>query len=435
MNSTGTSGVSPGVGIARPPGATLLLDNQKARSRALIERWLPATGARSPSGEDRANRFMLILLALQRLSYLPPTVLSLTANGYRSSPLNAVLVAGTLGWNVALFWRARTRGWFSAWMTWADVGWATVLLVAVTLNSPGGELHETLNWSTRWGQAAAALGGAALAPLVAAGAVGVLVAAHSSATVAAWDSREGLVSELVSCVNGLIWFAVIIGFGLRYLRRQGRRLDEANSRRLAAESARAADHATYELRMSHFRALHDTVLATLTAIARGADVRSEQVRDRCAREARYIRRMLTSGVASDPGALGEQLGEVIGSAEAVGLRVHYLRDDLPDDLPQPVARAFAQATAEALNNVHKHAGTAEAWLTVTTQDGGITLTVVDRGRGFAPDRPTTGFGLRRSVTEPVTAVGGAVEVHSVPGDGTRVELRWSPVPAEVGAAP
>src|SRR5690606_41940090 len=72
-----------------------------------------------------------------------------------------------------------------------------------------------------------------------------------------------------------------------YLRRQGSRLDAATAQAVAAEAARAR----YAERIAHHRALHDTVLATLTAIASGrADPAAPPVRERCAREAAYLRR-------------------------------------------------------------------------------------------------------------------------------------------------
>jgi signal transduction histidine kinase len=56
--------------------------------------------------------------------------------------------------------------------------------------------------------------------------------------------------------------------------------------------------------------------------------------------------------------------------------------------------------------------------------GGVTIRVVDRGRGFdAASRPP-GFGLRRSLTERMVACGGAVHMSSAPQMGTCVDLTW-----------
>jgi signal transduction histidine kinase len=61
------------------------------------------------------------------------------------------------------------------------------------------------------------------------------------------------------------------------------------------------------------------------------------------------------------------------------------------------------------------------------QDGEITLSVEDDGRGFEPDvTPSDGrehFGL--SIMRARAArIGGQIEIESAPGEGTRLVLRW-----------
>jgi signal transduction histidine kinase len=245
------------------------------------------------------------------------------------------------------------------------------------------------------------------------------------AVVTALSGSPHLVPELVSCLNGLFWFAAILGFGVRYLRRQGVTLDRLTEERLAAQGQRAAEHARYNARIAHYRALHDTVLSTLSAIARGGlDHRATQVRDRCGQAADYIRRLVSTAEPDGaPGPLGDQLGQVVNDAEALGLRVHYRLDPLPLPVPDRVAEALSGAAREALNNVAKHAGTRGAWLTATSTGRGVLVRVVDRGAGFAADaRP--GFGLPVSVIQRMDEVGGAARVTSAPGDGACVELVW-----------
>src|SRR5215470_11461625 len=104
-----------------------------------------------PTGEERANRFMVLLLGLQRLSYLVPVAVTLSATAYRSAALNAGLFILTLLWNGWVFWRVRWTGWFPRPVVWADVCWAGLLMLAVGLNSPAGPAGESLNWSTRMG--------------------------------------------------------------------------------------------------------------------------------------------------------------------------------------------------------------------------------------------------------------------------------------------
>jgi signal transduction histidine kinase len=219
----------------------------------------------------------------------------------------------------------------------------------------------------------------------------------------------------------------------RYLCAQGQALDDISRERAAAEADRSAERARHAVRLSHHRALHDTVLATLTAIARGGlDHRTEQVRERCARDAEYVRRLVEADDPSEHGAgLDHALIAVAGEVERLGLRVRYQCGPLPGDLPPAVVEALAGAAREALNNVLAHAGTAEAWLTALGhrdtmgEPDTLVVRVVDRGRGFDPAAVRPGFGLHRSVADRLREVGGAATVSSLPRAGTCVELTWS----------
>jgi signal transduction histidine kinase len=367
------------------------------------------------SGVERANRFIVILLGLQRLSYLIPALLTLGSAAYRTDGLNTALVVVTIAANVAMFVHVVRGGWFPQWLAWSDVGWACVLILLVSVNSGGAYEDSSVNWSGRMAQAAAALAGAAI-PRVgfAALAVGAIMAAHLWADMLGGGSWPGC----LDCLNGILWFAVIIGFAVRYLRRQGSELDRLGAERLAAQTKQAAAQA----RLEHFRVLHDTVLATLTVIGRGGLEHSpEQVRERCAREADLVRRLMVSDEQAPPRTLTQRLDEVVVEAEALGLRVHF-RDDATGDVPSGVAEAVAGAAKEALNNVLLHSGVRTAWLTVTTQRDRLLVRVVDRGTGFEPGGE--GFGLSYSIGDRMRAVGGESRVSSASGDGTCVELSW-----------
>ncbi|MFD0690509.1 sensor histidine kinase [Actinomadura fibrosa] len=173
------------------------------------------------------------------------------------------------------------------------------------------------------------------------------------------------------------------------------------------------------------RVLHDTVLTTLTAIARGGlDHRAAEVRARCARDADRLRRMLTGAAPADRGGPADRLAAVAATAEALGLRVHLRQDALPA-LPAPLADAMAGAAGEALNNVLRHSGAREAWLTVSCDARTVVLRVVDRGAGFDPSSVRAGFGLRHSIAGRARETGGRLRVTSAPGEGTCVEVAWT----------
>ncbi len=181
--------------------------------------------------------------------------------------------------------------------------------------------------------------------------------------------------------------------------------------------------------MAHHRALHDTVLATLTAIASGrAEPGAEPVRERCAREAAYLRRLVQHQFNGDlPPGTAAALEGAVRSAESLGLRVSAQYHAVPE-IPDHAACAIVGATTEALNNVLRHSGASHAYVTVTGRPEGegrsLVVTVVDRGVGFAPEAVEKGFGLRCSVQGRMREAGGAADVDSAPGEGTRVELRW-----------
>lgn len=183
----------------------------------------------------------------------------------------------------------------------------------------------------------------------------------------------------------------------------------------------AEERARFAERTRLYRMLHDSVLPTLTAIARGT-VGGTGLRERCAADADLIRAMISAETAGAPTSLPAELTEVIRGQRALGLRVHARFGSMPGGLPASVVTALTGACREALNNVVKHAGTREAWLTVTETAGAVTVTVVDRGRGMPVVR--AGSGLRQSIAARMAEVGGKSTVDSEAGEGTCVELSW-----------
>ncbi|MGB2570623.1 sensor histidine kinase [Micromonospora citrea] len=365
---------------------------------------------------------MVVLLALHRVGCFVPALVSSAQGLYHSRPANLLLLAVVLGWNVLLFRTACRWGWFPAPMVHLDVVLAVLVLVLVAGNlSTNGVLS---NWGNGATQTAASLAAAAIVrPLAVVAVVGGLVVVRTA--VGLGFAADTSPVELLYAANGIACFALAAGFGIRYLRREGRHLDRVNAQRLAAEAERAADHARYVTRVAHHRALHDTVLTTLTLIARGGvDHRTAPVRQRCARDADYIRGLLADRGDTGFGTLGAALREVVGAASLLGLRVRFRGDLTPPELPPAVVDALRDATREALNNVVKHADVDEAWVTVTREGGVLRVTVVDRGCGFEPETVPPGFGFRHSVVDRVAEVGGRVRVSSEPGAGTCVELSW-----------
>ncbi len=83
-------------------------------------------------------------------------------------------------------------------------------------------------------------------------------------------------------------------------------------------------------------------------------------------------------------------------------------------------------TLEALNNVAKYAGASSATVRLWQEDGVVAFEVRDDGLGFDTATSSFGTGLQ-GMADRLDAIGGTLEVRSVPGSGTSVVGR---APAE-----
>ncbi|HEX8342912.1 MAG TPA: response regulator, partial [Tepidisphaeraceae bacterium] len=117
-----------------------------------------------------------------------------------------------------------------------------------------------------------------------------------------------------------------------------------------------------------------------------------------------------------------------------GLTVHLTLGENAEPAAEQIRTIFFECARELLFNVHKHAGTSDAWLHLSQEEGLLKLSVTDRGRGF--DSTTLyspkldgSFGLF-SLRERVTMIGGLVKVASTPGEGTSIELLLPTAAAE-----
>jgi signal transduction histidine kinase len=75
---------------------------------------------------------------------------------------------------------------------------------------------------------------------------------------------------------------------------------------------------------------------------------------------------------------------------------------------------------EALTNTLKHAGPAQAAVTVRYDDGAVEVEVVDNGQGPPPARSGTGGKGLVGMQERVRLYGGRLEAGARPGGGFRV---------------
>lgn len=374
----------------------------------------------------RPDAFMVVLVGWIRTSYVVTGILVIAVRGQRAY-LNVteqllLLLAATV-WTVGLFQAARRAGRFSRGNAWADAAVAAVLLLLVTRGCVPTERLSWGNWAFTLGLSSALIAGVACDAAECAAITALLLGIFVAALWPSILAHQLQVTNLIGNPLEFVWFAGMALLGSRYLRRVDTRLDAAMAARITSERRRAE----LQARMSHYETLHDTVLSTLTAIARGGlDHRTDEVRARCAQEADHLRQLIHAGADGEltqPQGLDHTLSETAREAGELGLRVRYRVDSLPE-LPSPVVTALGQAVREALNNARLHSGADEACVTATGDGGKVTVTVVDRGRGFDLQRTPASFGIRRSIVGRMAEAQGTAEITSAFGEGTSVELRW-----------
>jgi PAS domain S-box-containing protein len=145
----------------------------------------------------------------------------------------------------------------------------------------------------------------------------------------------------------------------------------------------------------------------------------------------------TSDIASDVHAISHRLHpsklETLGLSATIrahcrdlsrqGVSVQFSEQNVPVDIPRDVAVCLFRVFEEALSNVVRHSGAAQAQVTLSCVEPDVVLRVSDAGRGFALDsQGASGLGLV-SMRERLVSLGGALTVSSAPGRGTVVEAR------------
>jgi len=114
-------------------------------------------------------------------------------------------------------------------------------------------------------------------------------------------------------------------------------------------------------------------------------------------------------------------------AEQHGVQIDFGHENVPRGIPEEPALCLFRIAQEALRNVKRHSGANRAEVHVEWLDGRLHLSVSDRGRGLDWNKPAAecGIGLR-SMEERLRVLGGRLEVHSGPMEGTRIDA-WLPL--------
>lgn len=185
------------------------------------------------------------------------------------------------------------------------------------------------------------------------------------------------------------------------------------------------------------RLIHESVLNTLAAIARGGlPAGSPGTQDEAAVSAMVLRAITDESVADLAPATGDLVQDL-------GPRLDHLRScgvDARMEFPEVLvgdARTLITPEGydgllvgirEALTNIERHARASTAVLIVDEVPGrrrgsALQVTVSDDGVGFDPSAQELRFGLRESIDGTMAEIGGSAEVDSVAGRGTSIRLR------------
>ena len=92
-------------------------------------------------------------------------------------------------------------------------------------------------------------------------------------------------------------------------------------------------------------------------------------------------------------------------------------------LPGNVEQELFRIAQEALNNSLKHASASSVAVYLRKENDKVEMEIVDDGIGFDPQSlpDSGGMGLK-SIRERTERLGGSLEIHSIPGDGTRIKV-------------
>lgn len=143
------------------------------------------------------------------------------------------------------------------------------------------------------------------------------------------------------------------------------------------------------------------------------------------------------GSALDDRDLDEALADEVEWARRAGhLDVRLVVAGKATPLDPTQAHEMLRIAQEALTNTVQHAGAVLVRVGIAYDSTGVSLLIQDDGRGFDPHNlpPDAGSGLRR-MSDRAHAVGGLVELDSMPGWGTSLRVRFpyaAPTPTTGG---
>ena len=186
--------------------------------------------------------------------------------------------------------------------------------------------------------------------------------------------------------------------------------------------------------------LHDDFSQRLALLALGLENVSEALSDSSQTTKRQLHELFNSAseLGADlhtvshrlhPSAL-KNLGLVLGLkalcqefSSRQGVGIVFSSEDIPRAVPPDVALCLFRIAQEGLQNSRKYSGALQGQVNLHKAGDRLILSVSDKGRGFDVKemRNSVGLGIR-SMGERARLVGGQFEIHSEPGEGTRIDV-------------
>jgi signal transduction histidine kinase len=373
-----------------------------------------------PRTEERMARTMCFM----RLAMLVWVAVQLLGRRRRRAVASALVAASAVE-TLWVFRRVRRHQTLhDRVLLWVDVGFCAMFNFLVSRIEPRG--RQRVRYAVAgYSLASAGFVGLGFGPSVeGSGAVAAL-----AATWAGPRPTGDIKLVFTDVLEHVLWYGanILAGREMRTLAHEiaDAQAETARLQKESAERAREADVAR-EREITH-REIHEHLLPIVDSVAAGGTV-SEGVTRLAGREADRARRLLMDKRLDARPGFEAVLADIRDIFVDAGLQVSTTFR-IVDEPPGDFADAVAMATREALTNAAKYAGDRRdvTFFAESTEAGGE-IVVRDRGAGFDPDAVRPGGGLVETYGA-VRRRGGTVDIQTRPGEGTKVTIRWPPVPA------
>lgn len=192
-----------------------------------------------------------------------------------------------------------------------------------------------------------------------------------------------------------------------------------------------------QLRVRIAADIHDEVGSNMGAVVLNSDLLTlspnlspeerEQIADihRLAQNTAHALREISWFINPDFDYLDEMLARMKEAAGRLS-KSHRVNFSAPDSVPKTrlsleFRRNVIAIYKEALNNAGRHSGATRIEIIIRLESGRLGLQITDDGCGFDPGQESAGQGLR-NLRQRAEALGGALEIQSAPGAGTKIRF-------------